>query len=889
MSVAKKYLMLVATILAAVMIAEVASETGNQTAEPEDLARTRDNNNNGLILLFDMIKFFLNEMVMPKTIGDLIEEYEIETFSDFTTEEFLDEWQSWILYFLGFLICIAVGILFILVMIFCGCCCCCRNCCKICCCCCCKKKRKKSSRCKRICYGTLTFLVTTMMFVSVVVVFMTNDMVTYEVSEHGMLQDIKEGVYIIDMFLDESVDDMNVTLLQELHHTSDEIFVLLKTLPAESFQRIEEEYRIGAMLQDLGSFIYDMEDLSRNLSQMFNSTIVLINQTEEMEKALAASRAGLDPLLSNCTYSNISSNMLCSDALHDLDKLASNATYDNLTTGEVKEAEIFIDLAIENGIVEAFAASKAAYLEVRDEVDNQTEAEIQEIEEAVNDILKEVDEGFESFSDGVDDIAFETAYDGLDTAQGYLEQYSPYYTIPMVVLTVLFLLIVVFNGLGLLFGGLCPRPHEKDGYCSRTTHQGANWLVVGVICTFLFTWFFMLVTTVHFTLGGATETLLCRHLVTYDETMQEIEELIKVELDVDYNISFRDALEHCKDDETLYVASNLENNGYNISELLDLEQYGIYEAVDDLQNVTVDFGDVIFLEESLNYTLITISGLLHAVDYQGYYDELAKSVTQTDLLAYADDLDVIVIELNASGHFQLAEKIEEESKELRSIYYDYVEPMEKERDVLKEAVMHADKITHSQDLDELLLNLTHAQHELNIQGGEVVTDVLVEYGEITVTLIEDYAEDADEAIRYEVAQCRPVFDAAQTIVYGPCLYFLEPFNSVWFLYGWYLFFSVPCLIFAAILAGLYRIPKRKEFPGASYSSRSNLMHNFEMNEAVGDYTGDPPSRSDMSQESKKYEEHKKSHMPQPQPTCPPPDYHEVVDKKTPQYFPEPDY
>ena len=122
----------------------------NDDVQYDDMPRTRDDQHQGLAVLFDMLSIFLNDVVQPKTLGELMTEYNITRFSDFTEDEFVDDWQSWIWYIMGFLACLAAGVVFILVMPVSGCCyafgsCCCGGCCGCGRFCRCKKKKKKKS------------------------------------------------------------------------------------------------------------------------------------------------------------------------------------------------------------------------------------------------------------------------------------------------------------------------------------------------------------------------------------------------------------------------------------------------------------------------------------------------------------------------------------------------------------------------------------------------------------------------------------------------------------------------------------------------------------------------------------------------------------------------
>lgn len=167
--------------------------------------------------------------------------------------------------------------------------------------------------------------------------------------------------------------------------------------------------------------------------------------------------------------------------------------------------------------------------------------------------------------------------------------------------------------------------------------------------------------------------------------------------------------------------------------------------------------------------------------------------------------------------------IAREAEELENIYHDLVVPIEAERGELKEAVLTARQITEMTSLTKLMEDLTAAQDQLNEGGGALVVDLLVDHGNIIIKHVENYTQAAEKAIREDVGKCRPVFDAATTIVYGPCVYFLDPFNSAWFCFGWFVFFSIPSIIFAACMADSYRETKKGEGSEAKSISQKELI------------------------------------------------------------------
>ena len=521
-----------------------------------------------------------------------------------------------------------------------------------------------------------------------------------------------------------------------------------------------------------------------------------------MDVDLSSSRQSLDPLLDECITLDASPS--CTIAYDTLPLVAPDATYQSIDVTDAALAKAAVDYVIDAGIDDEVQKAVDSYFEIAEIVLNETAAETEAMKEALGDVEDEIESYFNDLVEAVDDLDFSDAYDGVDTMQEYLDTYAPYYVNSVWLLNAIILAISLCYLTGLVIGALFPRPQTDDGRFSCTTHQAANWLMAGISLTFIFSWLFMLLATLHFALGGATETLLCRHLVSYDETMVQLEEAAKLEAEMEYNISFKECMECCERDCALYEATNLENNGYNITELLDLEQYGFYDAIDELTNITIDLGEIDIISDELNQSMLALDVFLQAVDYDSYYEELAKDVTKTDLLDYAALLDDIVEDLRAAGEDILADDIQTEADLLRAHHTTHVIPMESDRAALYQAVTSAHTITDSTDLTQLMLDLTAAQNGLNEDGGDVITDLIVEYSDYIVDLVEGYVDFAETAIREDIGCCREMFESGESVVYGACVYFLEPLNAFWWCYGWFIFFAIPSLIFAAILTGLYR-------------------------------------------------------------------------------------
>ncbi len=143
---------------------------------------TRDSGLSGLSALFDMTNGFLG-IVQPKTIADLVSEFNIEKWSDFDSEFLTDDWNEWIIYFIGYLICAGIGVLLIIIMPFVGCGFCCCRCCGLC-----GATKKKGAtpekdQGSRICCSVFTILLSGTMLIIAICTIFTSSIIYNEFQE----------------------------------------------------------------------------------------------------------------------------------------------------------------------------------------------------------------------------------------------------------------------------------------------------------------------------------------------------------------------------------------------------------------------------------------------------------------------------------------------------------------------------------------------------------------------------------------------------------------------------------------------------------------------------------------------------------------------------------
>ena len=636
-----------------------------------------------------------------------------------------------------------------------------------------------------------------MLLAGVAIVYATNDSLRVELSDEGVLTDWADSIYKTGEYLNDTVKDVDDYLLQPLYLTTDRAVDKLQDIPEDSFITIDEALGISTLLVDLNTFAFNLIPLEGNLTLVKGSTDYLDVTSQDLSTQLQTSAATIEILLIGCATTQ------CDTVRNLLPQLDIDATYGHLD--DVTPVLYAVNLTLANGIIDATSQSLASYRSLQKQIEDDTSEVIEDVVASLEEFNVMLSDGYDELSDNIYAVDMTDAFDWLDELQKEVDVIAGYYTSSVIVVTTVFLIIPILILLGLLVGVFCPKPRKSSSRCcSCTTHQSANLMKAGLVLTFLFTWLFMLVTTLHFAVGGLAETLVCRHLRDYDDTMVKLEKLLMVEWKaggMTFNVSIQQVMEECKADSSLYNAMNLEANGKNITEMLDLEQYGIYDAMDDLADLQFDFSDVEFYPSELNDTLLELDEQLRSVDYEAYKVELAKDVTQIDLLTYADLLDDIALDPTYSD-------LADEADVLRGLHDSHVTPMEDARDILDDSVSWSYYYTEVITLSDLTRDLTLSQERLQTEGGDLVEDMVGDYVDDLIQILEDYCHLADYNVREEIGRCRPMYDAGDLCVTSLCQYFLESFNGLWFCYGWALFFIIPAMFFSSGLITYYRKNKK---------------------------------------------------------------------------------
>jgi len=208
------------------LMTTVATVTG--TDDGLDTARRSP----GMTGLYSMIRSFLDD-VQSYSLGDLMRDYNVETFKDF--DEVASEWREWAPELIGFAVCAALGLVFAVVFTIVGCCyCCCRTCCGGCCCR--KVPKSKPSQCWTLTCTGLAVGTSIIMFSMTICAYQSTSLVKDELGGL-MLQDVADSFRETESFAHSAADDIDVIVLGNLRDLNVSEFSFFPLFPASLLQR----------------------------------------------------------------------------------------------------------------------------------------------------------------------------------------------------------------------------------------------------------------------------------------------------------------------------------------------------------------------------------------------------------------------------------------------------------------------------------------------------------------------------------------------------------------------------------------------------------------------------------------------------------------------------
>ncbi|CAH8681861.1 unnamed protein product [Schistosoma rodhaini] len=373
------------------------------------------------------------------------------------------------------------------------------------------------------------------------------------------------------------------------------------------------------------------------------------------------------------------------------------------------------------------------------------------------------------------------------------------------------ILIFLILYLGLCFGTCGDRPYEEAGLCNRGV--GANFLLAGVGFMFLFSTILMVSCIVPFLFGGTLQTEVCRYLTgRYPDGPRKMDQYVFESLKSIF-YAVEGSLSDSSKSRTFYVDKNeldairptLDIIRLNLSDAIltrcenepfveaistgEFVSPVLSEAIDGILQGLIESFKKMDLESPFRRTIQSCLAAFERLKFLSVVDirEAIKEVNNP--LTFIDNLDEFVSRLKAlnmnslTPHIQALVNGPVKLDATRGNIYTLFMRFNSIPDQMNHAVINLNK--YNQTLS------TSVQSSMN-RGVNKLRPLLTK--ELQLAVIATWHDIPCQSLRL----------AAKRGVDSVCYTFLMPFNAFWTGLGFTLLLFIPAIIFAVKLAGLYR-------------------------------------------------------------------------------------
>ncbi|XP_030234816.1 prominin-2 isoform X2 [Gadus morhua] len=663
----------------------------------------------------------------------------------------------------GFLVGVAIGVLYIVLMplvgIFLVCCRCCGNCGGEM-----YQKQTSSINCwRRSLYWSL-FLTTVVLLAGNICMFKSNE--AFKLSVDQGQGGIITAIDNIQTFITD-VPQQITYVVNASYKTVNEVTENLGDIGPQLGSRIQRSFRIPLKpaLDSVGLLERDASETDDLLNKLNGS----VNQLQRSIAIAQANVTAVKTKLNDTIYDPDCKN--CSRLEPELQKLTVDTTLEipNLSG---------IQTAVDEVIKARLQSVADDYLDnIPQRVTNDTRAVIMTIKEQLRRMEATVSQGL----DGIPLSALEDLKASLDGARLEVNQLSGdiqkgnHITWAVgVVISVLVLLVVLCNALGLLLGPAGLRPGADPRERSCTAASGGSFLLMGAGFSFLYSWLFMLLVLLLFLLGGNLYTLVCKPW-NNGELLQFIDASGLVP-SLPNNATFSGIYSDCTKNMPIWSTLSLSQN-INLEAELNMSKYTA-EIVEQFENSQITLSNITLLSPEVRKQLGDFPDKLKQIDFDSTREKLTN-ITELNLNTSADSIDRFAVTQPIA---KIKAELNEAATDLRAVQRDM------------ETVVFP-------QIENLKLLINELQVQAVKTNGTVAT-VSIEFGKA-----QDFLNTNTTSI---VKAEGRAFLKCQMQLFDAYAAWAILTNAFWFSLGWCMIFFIPSIILSIKLSKYYRKMKRAD-------------------------------------------------------------------------------
>nr|XP_057930508.1 prominin 1 b isoform X2 [Doryrhamphus excisus] len=785
-------------------------------------------------ILFHMVHAFLYAVQPNFFPKDLIVQVIQQNMGGIKVEE----WKKpenvvlllqWVYYEAGFLVCAAIGIVFVvLVPVFGMCFCVCR---------CCEncggemhQRQRKNADCQRG-FFTASLLATTIFItVGVLVAYAAN----HNISSHikSTRRFINTNMRDLKMFANntpaqiEYLTGQYTTAKNKVLSELDNIGPLLggrihSQLEKEVVPSLDSALRMaGAKVENA---VKAMRETKEALESVSSSLQVLQEGTEKLKDSLVGERASLSNTLSDPACTNGAVSPSCNAIRSTLFQLGINADFAKLpdVSHALANVQTVLKTDLSNVVQKGYSSFNDTPRLVKEQTRNILSA-LPRVKAMLDKIGSDIN-GFAKMFPVEASLVNFTVF--LNDGQKKMESYYPqidqmdfYRWIGCVAVLCMVVLILAFNILGLLCGACGYDKQATPTTRGCLSNTGGNLLMAGVGFSFIFSWVLMAIVTTLFVVGGNLEKLMCeplanRQLFKIIDTPFLVHPAKKNFLpgmlfqNPNIDLTLGSMYRECYENNGLYHALQLETM-FNVNSFLNRTVYN-KDVAKVLEGVQVDLQDITLLEQAGRDNLINFANSgIGLIDYDAYLAEVNRGVTLVDLLTFSTDLEAQADQLPRGA---LENALKGHASSIRQIHREHVIPMEqamyvRARSTLSQSIKLLQRT--SSDLPVKVTNILSAidasEYLITHNASHVVKLETKGYVESLVGYFKQYTDWVHNSLTAEVAQCKPISNIVDSMEIVACSFIVDSVNTFWFGLGACSILLIPSIIFSIKLAKYYR-------------------------------------------------------------------------------------
>ncbi|XP_041902089.1 prominin-1-A-like [Corvus kubaryi] len=709
-----------------------------------------------------------------------------------------EEIHELLLYELGFLVCAAIGVLFIILVPLVGCCFCCCRCCGNCG----GRMYQKQGRrmgCRRRALWASVLLVSAFLLAGGVCAFISNARLSQAVkSTFPNVNNTLDNVHIYLASIPQQVNFIINRSDIPLDYANRSLHDIGPNLGSMITSRIRSS--TDGVLGSLQSLLQGM----KTLKDTFGSIAISRSDLEKLQsnygQQLANLRDRLNQTLQRC-------GQPCSQV--SLDRLAFTANFSTIpgveqqleALREVSNSSIETDLEEVNGTLntisdkvqeqsqEVVAKSQDQLGLIRQEIRRlQEELPLLDVEEKVGAFLNNATSVLEEYREPI------IAWDGLRL-------------IVCALLCCTVLLVVLCNVFGLLLGSLGLKEGVLPTQRSSLSNAGGNFFMAGVGFSFIFSWLLMLLVTIIFVLGGNIYMFFCEswrnqqffQLLDTPGLIPgfSLSELLGLEGNT---ANFSEIYRQCQQDASLWQTLHLDQS-VPLDELLNISQYtGNISTAFEKMNITLS--PISLLSQSQKDLLLNASRAAQPPNFTLTLEQLDRNMTQGSLLDLAAELEQLAEKVGTD----VKKDLEDEASKLRELDKDMQASFSGPLQSLKENI-HLVQTGAAQLEGQTTAALDKAsktQEFLERETPNIIKNETWAFLEQLLDFFETYISWAKSRLTEDVARCKPIAQSLDNVEVIGCDYIMDSVNAFWFSLGWCTLFLLPSIILAVRLAKFYR-------------------------------------------------------------------------------------